>query len=26
VDSPALLIGAWVLTGFLTIVAALSYG
>ena len=25
-DSPALLIGAWVLTGFLTIVAALSYG
>ena len=26
VDSPALLIGAWVITGFLTIVAALSYG
>jgi len=26
VDSPALLIGAWVVTGFLTIVAALSYG
>jgi APA family basic amino acid/polyamine antiporter len=25
-DSPALLIGAWVVTGFLTIVAALSYG
>lgn len=25
-DSPALLIGAWVITGFLTIVAALSYG
>jgi basic amino acid/polyamine antiporter, APA family len=26
VDSPALLIGAWVVTGFLTVVAALSYG
>jgi APA family basic amino acid/polyamine antiporter len=26
VDSPALLIGAWVVTGFLTIVGALSYG
>ncbi len=26
VDSPALLIGAWVVTGFLTIVAALCYG
>src|ERR1700680_102302 len=26
VDSPALLIGAWVVAGFLTIVAALSYG
>jgi basic amino acid/polyamine antiporter, APA family len=26
VQSPALLIGAWVLTGFLTIVGALSYG
>lgn len=26
VDSPALLIGAWAVTGFLTIVAALSYG
>ena len=26
VDSPALLIGAWVIAGFLTIVAALSYG
>jgi basic amino acid/polyamine antiporter, APA family len=26
VGSPALLIGAWVVTGFLTIVAALSYG
>ena len=26
VDSPALLIGAWVITGFLTITAALSYG
>lgn len=26
VNSPALLIGAWVITGFLTIVAALSYG
>ncbi len=26
VDSPALLIGAWVLTGFMTITAALSYG
>ena len=26
VDSPALLIGAWLLTGFLTIVGALSYG
>jgi APA family basic amino acid/polyamine antiporter len=26
VDSPALLIGAWVVTGFMTIVAALSYG
>ena len=26
VNSPALLIGAWVVTGFLTIVAALSYG
>ena len=26
VDSPALLIGAWVVTGFLTIVAALAYG
>jgi APA family basic amino acid/polyamine antiporter len=25
-DSPALLIGAWVVTGFMTIVAALSYG
>jgi basic amino acid/polyamine antiporter, APA family len=25
-DSPALLVGAWVLAGFLTIVAALSYG
>ena len=26
VDSPALLIGAWAITGFMTIVAALSYG
>ncbi len=26
VDSPALLIGAWLLTGFLTITGALSYG
>jgi APA family basic amino acid/polyamine antiporter len=26
VQSPALLLGAWVLTGFLTIIAALSYG
>jgi APA family basic amino acid/polyamine antiporter len=26
VNSPALLIGAWLVTGFLTIVAALSYG
>jgi len=26
VDSPALLIGAWAVTGFMTIVAALSYG
>jgi APA family basic amino acid/polyamine antiporter len=26
VNSPALLIGAWVLTGFLTIVGALCYG
>jgi basic amino acid/polyamine antiporter, APA family len=26
VDSPALLIGAWLVTGFLTITAALSYG
>jgi len=26
VDSPALLIGAWVIAGFMTIVAALSYG
>src|ERR1700685_3916676 len=26
VSSPALLIGAWVITGFMTIVAALSYG
>ncbi|OLE57546.1 MAG: amino acid transporter [Chloroflexi bacterium 13_1_20CM_2_59_7] len=26
VNSPALLIGAWVVTGFLTIIAALSYG
>ena len=26
VGSPALLIGAWVITGFMTIVAALSYG
>ncbi len=26
VDSPALLIGAWMVTGFMTIVAALSYG
>jgi basic amino acid/polyamine antiporter, APA family len=26
VDSPALLIAAWVVTGFMTIVAALSYG
>src|ERR1700724_2218466 len=26
VNSPALLIGAWVITGFMTIVAALSYG
>src|SRR5215813_3170922 len=25
-NSPALLIGAWLVTGFLTIVAALSYG
>ncbi len=25
-DSPALLIGAWLVTGFMTIVAALSYG
>src|SRR5215467_8771378 len=25
-DSPALLLGAWLVTGFLTIVAALSYG
>src|ERR1041384_5939813 len=25
-DSPALLVGAWVVTGFMTIVAALSYG
>ncbi len=26
VNSPALLIGAWIVTGFMTIVAALSYG
>ncbi len=26
VDSPALLIGAWLVTGFLTIVGALTYG
>ena len=26
VDSPALLIGAWLITGFMTIVGALSYG
>src|SRR5207248_5740954 len=26
VNSPALLIGAWVVTGFMTIVGALSYG
>ena len=26
VDSPALLLGAWLVTGFMTIVAALSYG
>ncbi len=26
VDSPALLIGAWAVAGFMTIVAALSYG
>ncbi|MFB3813708.1 MAG: APC family permease [Terriglobales bacterium] len=26
VDSPALLIGAWIVTGFMTVVAALSYG
>ena len=26
VQSPALLIGAWLVTGFLTIVGALSYG
>jgi APA family basic amino acid/polyamine antiporter len=26
VDSPALLIGAWIVTGFMTIVAALAYG
>jgi APA family basic amino acid/polyamine antiporter len=26
VDSPALLIGAWVVAGFMTVVAALSYG
>src|SRR5450631_2403906 len=26
VDSPALLIGAWLVTGFMTVVAALSYG
>ena len=26
VNSPALLIGAWVVTGFMTVVAALSYG
>src|ERR1700756_1825471 len=26
VNSPALLIGAWAVTGFMTIVAALSYG
>jgi basic amino acid/polyamine antiporter, APA family len=26
VDSPALLIGAWVITGFMTIVGALAYG
>jgi basic amino acid/polyamine antiporter, APA family len=26
VDSPALLIGAWLITGFLTIVGALTYG
>jgi APA family basic amino acid/polyamine antiporter len=26
VDSPALLIGAWLVTGFMTIIAALSYG
>lgn len=26
VDSPALLIGAWLLTGFLTVIAALAYG
>ena len=26
VDSPALLIGAWIVAGFMTIVAALSYG
>jgi basic amino acid/polyamine antiporter, APA family len=26
VDSPALLIGAWLVTGFLTVVGALSYG
>ena len=26
VDSPALLIGAWAVAGFMTVVAALSYG
>ena len=26
VDSPALLIAAWLVTGFMTVVAALSYG
>lgn len=26
VDSPALLIGAWIVTGFMTIIGALSYG
>ena len=26
VDSPALLLGAWILTGLLTVIAALSYG
>src|SRR6478752_8975746 len=26
VNSPALLLGAWLITGFLTIIAALSYG